>query len=355
LLQAADVEFVLLEARDRLGGRVLTVDDAGQPCDDGYDLGPSWFWPAMQPAIGALVVDLGLPSFEQNSEGDVVFERMSLERAGRYRGESQMPPSMRLVGGTASLIRAFARDLPAYRILTDARVTAMTLRDEGVALAIAQVGGGTEMINADYVIAAMPPRLLVSTVAFAPGLDEPTARRWRTTPTWMAPHAKFLALYNKPFWREMGLSGTAQSMVGPMAEMHDASKVSGEAALFGFFGVGAEERAALGEEKLTRACLDQLARLFGAAALTPRATLLKDWATDPLTATSADKVAGGHPAPAIGDWVGGAWHGRLALGGSEASRTDPGYLAGAVEAAARAVADARRELEGMAARQPANA
>ena len=34
----------------------------------------------------------------------------------------------------------------------------------------------------------------------------------------MAPHAKFFAIYNQPFWRASGLSGTAQSMVGPMVE-----------------------------------------------------------------------------------------------------------------------------------------
>jgi hypothetical protein len=56
---------------------------------------------------------------------------------------------------------------------------------------------------------------------------------------------------------EPGLSGTAQSTVGPMPDMHDATTASGRAALFGFAGVGADPRASLGEEALTRACLDQ--------------------------------------------------------------------------------------------------
>jgi monoamine oxidase len=101
----------------------------------------------------------------------------------------------------------------------------------------------------------------------------------------MAPHSKFFALYDHPFWREAGLSGTAQSMVGPMMEMHDATTASVKAALFGFLGVAAEQRVLLGEEALTRACLDQFARIFGEEAGGPRATLFKDWAADPLTAT----------------------------------------------------------------------
>ncbi|MGH3266906.1 MAG: FAD-dependent oxidoreductase [Trebonia sp.] len=70
LLCAAGVSLELFEARDRLGGRTLTVDGTGAPSDDGYDLGPSWFWPRLQPAIGALADELGLGSFPQSSAAE---------------------------------------------------------------------------------------------------------------------------------------------------------------------------------------------------------------------------------------------------------------------------------------------
>ena len=76
LLHQAGVDFLLLEARDRLGGRILTVDAGGNLSGDGFDLGPSWFWPQVQPGIGALVADFGLGAFPQASHGDVVFERI---------------------------------------------------------------------------------------------------------------------------------------------------------------------------------------------------------------------------------------------------------------------------------------
>lgn len=348
LLRAAGVEVVLLEARDRLGGRILTVDYTGRPAEDGFDLGPSWYWPHMQPAIGALVAALDLPAFPQHSDGAVLFERMSREGPQRYGGDVQEPRSFRLAGGTGALVGALARDLPPEVVRFGARVTAMTLVEGGVALTIRRAdgtaNGSVETLVADQVIAAIPPRLLGATVAFTPGQEAATARRWRETPTWMAPHAKFFAVYDRPFWREAGLSGTAQSMVGPMPEMHDATTASGRAALFGFLGVGADQRAALGEDALTRACLDQLARLFGPEALRPRATVLKDWAADPLTATDADRAASGHPAADPTPWVTGAWQARLALGGSETSPSEPGYLAGAVVAAARAVADTLQKM-----------
>lgn len=337
LLHAANVEFTLLEARDRLGGRILTLDGSGQPAADGFDLGPSWYWPRMQPAIADLVAQLDLPAFAQNSDGDVVFERMSREGPQRFHPGEQEQLSFRLAGGTAALVRALARDLPRERVLIDAEVTAMALVDGGVELTVRRKGGAAESLTAAHVIAAVPPRLLEDRVAFTPAIDAAAARRWQETPTWMAPHAKFFAVYDRPFWREAALSGSAQSMVGPMPEMHDATTATGEAALFGFVGIGAEQRAVLGEAALTRACLDQLARIFGAEALRPRATLLKDWAADPLTATAADRAPTGHPSPSLGPWVAGPWEARLALAGSETSPSEPGYLAGAVIAAARGV------------------
>lgn len=339
LAHKAGVDFVLLEARGRLGGRILTVDPAGLPSEDGFDLGPSWYWPQMQPAMAALIAELGLPAFAQNSQGDVIFERMSRESAQRYRGSGAYQQSMRLVGGTASLVRALARNLPQARLRLGARVTQMALLENGVELRVSRPEGGEEILLAQQVIAALPPRLLEATVAFTPAHEAATIHRWRATATWMAPHAKFLAIYDRPFWRDAGLSGTAQSMVGPMVEMHDATTASGQAALFGFLGVPAEQRQASGEAGLARACLAQFVRLFGREAEAPRGTLLKDWAADPLTATIADQSAEGHILAETAPWVRGAWAARLALGGSETSASEPGYLAGAVTAAGRAMVE----------------
>lgn len=339
LLQRSGIDFTVFEARERPGGRILTVDDAGQPSSDGFDLGPSWFWPEMQPAIGALVTELGLADFPQHSDGNVVFERMSREAPHRLPGIRQEPQSRRLAGGSGALVQALRGQFPDHRLRLDARVTAMRLTEQGVELSIRSAGGRQEQVTAHGVIAALPPRLLAATVRFTPPLDAGTLTRWEATPTWMAPHAKFFAVYERAFWRNVGLSGTAQSMLGPMVEMHDATTASGHPALFGFLGIGADQRAAIGEQKLIRACLDQLARIFGAEAAMPRATLFKDWAADPLTATVADRLAGDHPSPGGAPWVPDAWRAHLVMGGSETSASEPGYLAGAVAASERAVAE----------------
>lgn len=346
LLHAAGVDFQLFEARDRLGGRILTADEHGRASDDGFDLGPSWFWPEMQRDLAALVQELGLATFAQSSEGDGVFERMSHELPQRFQ-LTQPPPveSMRLAGGTGALVNALAGALPGERLHLGSRVTGAALQPDGVTLAISAGEGEERTVVAEQVIAALPPRLFEARVSLEPVVEPATARRWRETDTWMAPHAKFFALYDRAFWREAGLSGTAQSLVGPLAEIHDATTASGAAALFGFVGVGADKRAEAGEATLTRACLEQLARLFGPQAQRPRTTLLKDWAIDDLTATRDDRAGGGHPQPQGRDWVSGAWRDRLSFGGSETSPTEPGYLAGAIDAARLAVAETLERMK----------
>lgn len=337
-LHKAGVGFLLLEARDRLGGRILSADATGRPAADGFDLGPSWFWPGMQPQLAALVAELGLPVFAQASEGDIIFQRSAHESPQRFPGMRQEPPSMRVAGGSGALIAALAADLPADSFLLDARVTQLALNEGGVELHFVR-SNGAQKLHASYVVLALPPRVAEATISFAPALDAQTARRWRGTPTWMAPHAKFFALYERPFWREAGLSGAAQSMVGPLVEIHDATSASGAAALFGFVGVPAGQRRQAGRDAIIAASIRQSAALFGPQAASPVAALYKDWADDPLTATAADAIATGHPVADRQPWIGGEWGRHVLLAGSETSMSEPGYLAGAVEAGERAAGE----------------
>ncbi len=343
LLLKAGIEFQLLEARHRFGGRILSVSGKGKPSPDGFDLGPSWFWPGMHPRMARVVADLGLGAFPQHTEGDVVVERSRFEAVQRFPTLPQEPRSMRIAGGTGAIVSALMDALPAGRLHLGTRVSRVTIRDGGSVLSFWDSEADRELV-ARRVILALPPRLLASTVDFEPALDSETLLRWRQTATWMAPHAKFFALYDRPFWRESGLSGTAQSGVGPLVEIHDATLASGAAALFGFVGLDRRQRMAAGEEALVSAAVAQLVRLFGPEAGQRQATLFKDWTADAFTATEADAQAEGHPLPDPRPWVSGSWAPYVCLAGSETSATDPGYLAGALDAAERAVAEIVRRL-----------
>jgi monoamine oxidase len=171
-------------------------------------------------------------------------------------------------------------------------------------------------------------------LTYDPPLPETVKQSLAAVPTWMAGHAKFVAVYDRPFWREKVLSGDAMSRHGPLAEIHDASGADGSpAALFGFLGVPASHRRARAGELETMA-LEQLARIFGPEARDPLQTALQDWACDPLTATEADQTPpAGHPAYGQPRRLEGFAEGRLHFAATETAPEMGGLMEGALASA----------------------
>ncbi|MGU7775229.1 flavin monoamine oxidase family protein [Burkholderia sp. MR1-5-21] len=340
-------DYVLLEARTRLGGRIMSASRAGMPRSVGasasndvnrFDLGPTWFWPDLQPRLDRLVRHLGLERFAQHETGDMLVERLSNEPPMRMRGYAASPRSMRLVGGMGALTDALQRRLPTARLAIGKNVRQMRRTETHVELDAEDLEGQLATYRAESVLLAVPPRLAVATIDFAPALPDALRRGWNDTATWMAPHAKYLAVYDNPFWRERSLSGEARSTCGPLVEIHDASMVGGEAALFGFLGISAQARKRLSYDELRTHCRDQLTRMFGSQASRPREEFIKDWAEDPLTATARDQNGGvGHPAAPLAMAESGVWRDALIGIASEWSLQFPGYVAGAIDAASTGV------------------
>lgn len=106
-LSTAAIDFVLVEARDRIGGRILSATAASATEKEArFDLGPAWFW-REQPLINNLIADLNLSAFEQYSTGRLVFQ----DEYGSVRRDldfSTMAGSRRLVGGLGRLTEALA-------------------------------------------------------------------------------------------------------------------------------------------------------------------------------------------------------------------------------------------------------
>lgn len=342
-LEQHGVAAVLIEAGSRLGGRIESPSAAQMGAADGladafarFDLGATWLWPSMQPALGSLIDALGLPSFAQHETGDMLVERSP--HAAPQRMQGYATGSMRLDGGMAALVEAVRARLHATRIVEGETVRRIGRVASGVELEAADTHGRVTTYRATHVLLAVPPRLAAATIAFEPALPRELAEAWRGTATWMAPHAKYVAVYDTPFWREAGLSGEARSASGPLAELHDASPRHGAGALFGFFGVPARSRARVADAELRTHCRAQLVRLFGAQAAAPRAEAIRDWARVPAVATASDQDGGashGVAPPAVAAI--GPWHGALTGIASEWSPRFPGYVAGAVDAAERGV------------------
>lgn len=339
LLSERGIECLILEARDRIGGRVLSTSTPDRSDLGKFDLGPTWFWPQYENTITNLVKELNLETFVQYNKGTMLTERSLNEAPERYvLPENSSEQSIRIIGGVQSLIDAVADTIPSGVVELNTRVTAIRLDEAGAITVEADIADGkTKKVSASAVILALPPRIVARHIEFSPSLPSDIITDLVSKPTWMAGQAKAVAIYERPFWRETGLSGFATSWVGPLQEIHDASPETGSGALFGFFGMPAKTRKELGEEKVLKMVVDQLVRLFGPSAQKVEAILYKDWSSDFHTAVEEDLdplrdfPRYGQPPKA------GIWEKKIIFAGTESDSQYGGHLEGALLAAQQAV------------------
>lgn len=322
ILHHKGADFQLFEARDRFGGR---IDALGTPTGK-VDLGPSWFWLG-QPKIAKLINSIGLHAFPQYAKGELSFEDGN-GKVQRGVGFASMEGSFRVEGGMAALIDGLVTRLPAERLHRGIAVTGIE-REGRVDL---KTG---DSCLAQQVVITVPPRVATS-LRFTPELPRDVLRALEMIPTWMAGHAKFIAVYDRPFWRDLNLSGDAMSRRGPLAEIHDACGSDGTpAALFGFLGVPAAQRVGRSDE-IINAAVQQLSRIFGAQAAYPTETLLKDWAFEPQTATDMDhQLLNRHPDYGLPQSLTQVWDGKLHFASTETAPEMGGLMEGALASAER--------------------
>ena len=339
-LHKQGVDFLLLEARSRVGGRVLSRNWQQSSYNHtltAYDMGPAWFWPG-QTHLENLLHELEMADqvFYQQESGDAVYENdQGLIQRG-IQGIS-MAGSYRLQGGNAQLIAELYKRLPTDSVKLEASVSQIAQQDGGLETKVT-LAGEVITVQSESVVIAAPPRVALQKISFEPKLPDRRIEVLNNIKTWMAGHAKLVAFYETAFWLEQGYSGDCISQTGPMHEIHDASpKSDGPYALFGFMGVPAGRRD--NYDLVKQAAIEQLVRLFGEQAASPLDVYYKDWAQDDLTATALDQeMLTSHPTNDIQQASEAGWNNRLIWSGTETSDGRfNGYLEGALEASTKTV------------------
>tara|TARA_R110002049_G_scaffold252264_2_gene427269 strand:+ start:6584 stop:7684 length:1101 start_codon:yes stop_codon:yes gene_type:complete len=337
------IKYLLLEARDRLGGRVLSLNKDEQSYDSrqaGVDLGPSWFWPQQQ-RINSLISELDLKNdvFFQNCNGDALYEDNQGNIQRGIDGIS-MAGAYRLRGGIRQLTNALSSQLSRETLFTNAVVKSVNYAD-GEITTMYETNNSIKHILSKQVVMALPPRVALQQINFEPAFTESRTHELNQIATWMAGHAKVVCIYKLRFWQDNGYSGDVISHRGPLQEIHDASSEDGGLnALFGFVGVPPVHRKHR-QDELKKMAVAQLARIFGDQALEPLAVYFQDWSTEPCTSTQLDQeIQRFHPANNIGSVTEQSWDNRLIWSGTEAanySLQNNGLLEGALEASMNAV------------------
>ena len=314
LLTAQGVDVQVVEARDRVGGRLLSSPS-------GVDLGATWFWPNEADVVE--VIDrFGLSAFPQYVAGNMMFQLP--QGVQQLDGNPFAQQAGRLVGGMQSMASALAAELPEDTLRLSSPVRSVDVHDSGVVVAT-----DSDQWQAAVVVIAVPPATAMARIEFLPVLPTDVVATARQTPVWMGEVTKVVAVYETTFWRQRGLAGSAMSHVGPLREIHDISAPDASfGALFGFGRGHIRDTEVVG----------QLVEIFGAEAGHPNRVEIHDWSDSPYTsppnvADLTDYELFG--SPLLGSVVG---DGRLYFTSTETATDAPGHIQGALSAARRTAA-----------------
>jgi monoamine oxidase len=250
----------------------------------------------------------------------------------------------RFHGGSQRLALLMAEQLGAERLRLAAPVRLIELREDGVVLHADGPDGalGGLTVRARRAIVAIPPTL-AGRIAYDPPL--PARRDQLTQRMPQGTVIKTMAIYERPFWREEGLSGQATSDAGPARVVFDNSPPDGSpGVLLGFLeGRLARQWGARPANERREAILAGHARLFGERAARPERFVERVWAEEEWTRGCYGCLM------TTGGWTeyGRALRapiGPLHWAGAETATVWNGYMDGAVSSGERAAVEALAAL-----------
>jgi len=312
----------MVEARDRIGGRIHTVNGAN---NTPVDMGATWLGTKHKTLI-QLLEELEIPVISQFYGGAAIYEPISTSPWKLVNWSGEMEPTYRMVDGSSTLINKLHSFISCDKIHLSTVINKIELTKDGI---IAESESKT--FKAKKIVSTLPPYLLSRTIEVNKKLPDLLKSTFNSTHTWMGESIKVGLVYKEAFWKKEKSSGTIVSNVGPIPEMYDHSRADGNGyALKGFlngsyFSLTKEERLQL--------ILNQLEKYYGNQALDYLSYEETVWRNEPYTFTDyhthiLPHQNNGHPI-----FREPLFNNQLILAGSETADQFPGYMDGAVRSA----------------------
>jgi monoamine oxidase len=258
----------------------------------------------------------------------MVKQCVSFEKLNGFDDAAQQD---RVIGGTQPVAQAMARMLGVSRVRLRAPVRRIRWSPAGCTVTADGV-----TVQARHVILACPPTL-IGAIECSPSL--PCARAQVTQHWPQGLVIKVGLVYERPFWREDGLSGLSLDYTALVSETADSSALpeySRAGVLTGFlYTDDALAAARMAGPERRRRILEEMAARFGPKALAPLKVIEMNWSTQVWTRG----CYGGYLAP------GALVHyreavrapvGPLHFAGTETSPVWPGFIEGAIRSGERA-------------------
>jgi monoamine oxidase len=317
-LKEAGFEIRILEAKKRVGGRILTKNIH----HTNVELGAAWLWKYNEELL-KLCKALNISLFPQKMEGDALFLKEDSSNAERFRTAENQEISYRIAGGTATLLRKLTKSFSSEELQLTQK--AVKIMQDGTSL---KVLTEKATFSGDFVISTIPPQLLVNTVTLPHEINKKLLQIANNTHTWMQGSIKFGVVYKTAFWKQQGLSGAGFSNVGPFTEIYDHTDYENKHfALVGFINETLVHATSQQREKEVRT---QLLRFFGDEGGNYCSYQEKAWPEDTCvhfknTIYLRPHANNGHPI-----YQEKFLDGKLIIGGSETSKKYGGYMEGAI-------------------------
>ncbi|MFT5890950.1 MAG: monoamine oxidase [Dokdonia sp.] len=323
-LKKQGISVIVLEARDRIGGRIYThLSKQETP----IEMGATWLG-QQHTALLQLLQELHIPVYPQYTEGSAWYEPTAMQAPQEVMLPHNESPSYRIQGGSSALINKLAEGLEKEELYLNMVVTHIKANDDAI-----EVVTKNKIYTASKVVSTLPPNLLATNLQFSPPLPENLIAMAKQTHTWMGASIKFGVSYATPFWKKHRWSGTLYSSVGPITEMYDHTTVEhGKYALKGFLN---SELSTLTKDTRKEKVLAQLKRAMGEEALEYLSYEETVWQEQPYTFTSYENFVFPHQNNGQALYQEVQYNNRLYIAGSETASHYGGYMEGAVQSAGK--------------------
>jgi monoamine oxidase len=246
-LKQLDVSVTLVEARDRIGGRIYTKQNTNQAP---IELGATWLVNEHSELL-KLIKTLGLDVFEQHYGSTAIYEPSKSNPPQLVNLPQSSQSSYRIKNGTQSIIKSLSEVLKSDQIATNCNITNINKHDDYI-LATSE----NHEFKCKHIISTLPPYLFDQTISVYPNLPKEITSIMQNTHTWMHDSIKVGFTFKTPFWKGERTSGTIYSNVSALQELYDHSDADNNTyALVGFmnksfYGNTIEERQELALKQL---------------------------------------------------------------------------------------------------------
>ena len=326
-LKEQNLDVKILEARERLGGRIYTAyAEGGAP----IEMGATWLG-KQHTFLLELLDELELEIFEQALGERAIYEPISTSPPQVVSLPPNHDPSFRIKGGSSRLIETLAAKLSPEQIWTGQVVEQLEEQAEGL-----KVVCEDQSFLAKKVVSTLPPRLFSARIQCQPSLPESFKRIADETHTWMGESIKVGLRFDQAFWEKAKSSATIFSSVGPIPEMYDHTDAEGaHPALKGFFN---GSYYSVSKAERLEMVLRQLEKYYGKKVKSYSSYEELVWQLEAFTYVPYQHHVLPHQYNGHAVYQEVYMKGKLWIAGTETASAFPGYMEGAIRSA-RAVAD----------------